>query len=110
MVWLRGCCDGLRLNLPCGGLGWTSVEIGYRAGCFRDWRRPEFVGNRSGQTVLQPAAPAAAAHPPPTPAARRGPAPPPAPAGPPLAAGSGLVGAGLAGLLLGFVLVGFAFL
>src|ERR1700730_2330281 len=104
MVWLRGCCDGLRLNLPCGGLGWTSVEIGYRAGCFRDWRRPEFVGNRSGQTVLQPAAPAAA---PPT---RAAPAPPPARAGPPLAAGSGLVGAGLAGLLLGFVFVGFAFL
>src|SRR5229473_5824234 len=94
MMRLRRWCDGLRLNLRRRWLGRIAVEISHRAGCFRGWRRPEFVDNRSGQTVLRPAAPPASAT---TSATPR----------PPLAAGH-LIGASQAGLLVGFVFVGFA--
>src|SRR5258708_19998915 len=57
---------------------------------------PEFVHNRSGEAVLQPAAPAASAT-------------TSAPAGPRLAA-CRLIGANRSGLLVGFVFVGFAFI
>src|SRR5258708_36508675 len=70
--------------------------MGPRVGCFRGGCRPDFVQNRSGQAVLEPAAPAASAT-------------TSAPAGPPLAAGR-LIGANHTGLLVGFVLVGFAFI
>jgi hypothetical protein len=61
LLWLGRWCDGLRLNLRLRRLGWIAVEIGHRAGCFRGRRRPEFVDNRSGQTVLRAAAPPASA-------------------------------------------------
>src|SRR5580704_5142950 len=62
-----------------------SIEIGSRAGSLRRRCRPEFVHNRSGQTVLRSAAPAASA----TTSAT---------AGPPLAT-CRLIGANQAGLL-----------
>ncbi len=95
MLRLRRWCDELRLNLRRRWLGRIAVEISHRAGCFRGWRRPEFVDNRSGQTVLQPATPPASAT-------------TSTPPRPPLAAGC-LIGASQAGLLLRFVLVGIAF-
>src|ERR1700687_5794938 len=125
-------CNGFGLNhrqrwLGWGcWLGWASIEVGNRAGCFRNRCRPEFVRDRSGQTVLRAAPPGAsravssrnrcrpgsfrdrsgqtvprAA----TPAAS---ATTSATAGPPLAA-CRLIGASHSGLLVGFVLLGFTF-
>src|ERR1700687_4725676 len=94
-------CNGFGLNhrqrwLGWGcWLGWASIEVGNRAGCFRNRCRPEFVRDRSGQTVLRAATPAASA----TTSAT---------AGPPLAA-CRLIGASHSGLLVGFVLLGFTF-
>src|SRR3954466_14939146 len=61
MLRLRRWSDRLELNLRRWLPARIAVEISHRAGCFRGWRRPEFVDNRSGQTVLQPAAPPASA-------------------------------------------------
>src|SRR5258707_10473658 len=94
LLWLRRWCDELRLNLRRRLLGRIAVEISHRARRFRGWRRPQFIDDRSGQTVLRPAAPPASTTPSATP-------------WPPLAAGR-LIGASQAGLLIGFVFVGFA--
>src|SRR6266705_1210850 len=96
MLRLRRWCDGLGLNLRRRWLGRIAVEVSHCAGSFRGWRRPEFVDNRSGQTVLRPAAPPASAT---TSATPR----------PPLAASCGVIGAKLAGLLFRFIFVGIAF-
>src|SRR5438046_3946570 len=93
MLRLRRWCDGLGLNLRRRWLGRIAVEVSHCAGSFRGWRRPEFVDNRSGQTVLRPAAPPASATPSATPR-------------PPLGAGR-LIGASQAGLFVGFVFAGF---
>ena len=87
--------DGFGLNLRQRRFGRSGVEIGDRAGCFRNGCRSEFVRDRSGQTILRSAAP------PPSAATS-------ATAGSPLAAGR-LIGTNRAGLILGFFLVGFAF-
>src|SRR5882757_8215908 len=86
-------CDGFGLNDRQRRLARISIEIGNRIGRFRDRDRPQFVRNRSGQTVFRSAAPAATA----TTSAT---------AWPSLAAWP-LIGANHAGLLLAFVLVGF---
>ncbi|HTE96877.1 MAG TPA: hypothetical protein VK678_25740, partial [Bradyrhizobium sp.] len=90
---LNGRQNGFGLNDRQRRLARISIEIGNRIGRFRDRGWPEFVRNRSGQTIIRPAAPAAAA---PTSATAR----------PSLAAWP-LIGANHAGLLFAFVLVGF---
>ena len=67
LLWLRRWCDELRLNLRRRLLGRSAVEISHRARRFRGWRRPQFIDDRSGQTVLRPAAPPASTTPSATP-------------------------------------------
>jgi hypothetical protein len=69
----------------------SAVKIGHRTCGFRSRGRPQFVGNRSGETVFGPATPTASTA---TSAA----------AGPPLAVG-GLIATGKARLFLALVLV-----
>ena len=78
-----------------GLLGRAAIEIGNRVGRFRSRRRPEFVGDRSGQTVFRSLP------------RRRRPPRRPRRRGPPLAIGA-LIGARQARLFARFVLVGFA--
>src|SRR2546430_17382257 len=96
MLRLRRWCDGLGLNLRRRWLGRIAVEVSHCAGSFRGWRRPEFVDNRSGHTVLRPAAPPASATPSATPR-------------PPLRAGL-LIGASLPRLFVGFRFAAFFFI
>src|SRR5487761_2619160 len=87
LLWRRR--NGFGLHHRQRRLRRISVEIGNGARHLRRRCRPEFVHNRSGQTVLRPAPPAASAA-------------TSATAGPPLAL-CGLIGANHAGLLLAFV-------